>query len=120
MERRASKNGTVVVRQTFNVAVFATPVAVNLVQNPGFEDDQDSNSRPDFWGTNGNYSRSSESVNSGTYSVKGSGTGSIGGINQTITLTANTDYDLSMSLYYASGTGTVVFDTVDKFDNQGP
>jgi len=94
---------------------------LNLVQNPSFELDVDSNSRPDSWGTDPQYSRSNEQKTDGTYSAKGSGTGSIGGISQTMAIDAGKTYTLKVKAKFlsAGGAGKAYFDTRDVFDPQG-
>ncbi|HSH79672.1 MAG TPA: FG-GAP-like repeat-containing protein [Herpetosiphonaceae bacterium] len=51
-------------------ATQAGPPATNLLANPGFEQDANSNGKPDNWSTNSRVSRSTTSVHSGTYAMR--------------------------------------------------
>ncbi len=98
----------------FDFSETTNDALLNLVQNPSFEDGA---TKPDVWISSANYSRTDEEFSDGQYALKGSGSGALGNANQTISLTANTDYTIRFRLKFLSGgTGNVVFDTDDKFD----
>jgi hypothetical protein len=102
-----ASDGTVTVTQQFNIAVFATPVPANLVQNPSFETGNGTG-----WLLN-EMSVSSLQASHGTYSlnVVGDGVDNVRGNprpSPDLSIQANTDYVLTFDLNYVSGTGACV------------
>jgi PKD repeat protein len=87
------------------VSVGAIPTGTNLLLNPGFEIDANSNARPDSWSSNQYFSRSSGTVAAGTYAGRWQSTANNGPASyQDVSVSAGARYTF-MGLVNAPVTG---------------
>jgi large repetitive protein len=110
-------DGTVTVTQQFNVAVFATPVAANLVLNGSFES---GGAAPTSWTLAGTAVGSTNSAQDGTNSMRLTPPTSGASARQTITVENGVTYTVSVWIATVGVSGaTAVFDTNDRYDSTG-
>ena len=110
----AVNDGTVTVTQKFNIAVFATPVPVNLVNNGSFEL---GGTAPTSWTLGGTAVGSTNSAQDGIVSMRITPPTSGASARQTITIENGATYTISVWIATVGVTGaTAVFDTFDKYD----
>ena len=74
-----------------------TPVEIELLKNPGFETDSNADNKPDSWSSNSNFTITTTSVHSGTFSGKHRSTANAGyNVKQVVkNLTAGRTYNFS-------------------------